>query len=244
MKVGTKFEYPDWRLQPTLIDNLQKMWGKFGTNPIDDKKMLAVFLGHTGITGGYLSKIAAMRVYGLIVGRGFVQVSELGARIAHPTKADDPFSAVKEAIVNIPLWKIFYEKYTSKNVELPDVDFWVDLKQIAEIVPDDAKKISQKVRNDYLDDIHYLNSLKGTQNEANQMQESLQINTSEANPKQGQSPQYTETAPYTLSSGDLLKGLFEQGAYDLAKKFIDFMAEKKKTVDTTKSSEALAETKS
>jgi hypothetical protein len=231
MKVGTKYEYPDWRLFPTLIENLEKIYGKFGLNQVTDKKMLAVFLGHSGPSGGFLSKLGAMRTYGLIIGRGFVQVSELGKRIAHSDKSGDPFDAVKEAITNIPLWKALYEKYTSKGVELPDEDFWVDLQEIAGLVPDDAKKASKIVRNDYLDDVHYLKTLRGAKTEVKQMKDESKINISEANQRQEQNTEYKEPTianPSTLSSGELLKGLFEQGAYDLAKQFIDFIENKNK----------------
>jgi hypothetical protein len=180
--------------------------------------------------------MAAMRVYGLITGRGYVQVSELGKRIAHPEKPNDPYEAVKESIINIPLWRALYEKYTSKDVELPDADFWVDLQEITELVPDEAKKISKTVRNDYLLDIQYLNSLKGTRIEVKKMKDESQINTSSA------------TLPPTINEGSvdeatLVSGLVRAGAYKVAKDFIDFIEKRKKenplsdaTSDTEKDS--------
>ena len=225
MKVGTKYEYPDWRLHPTLIETLKKIYGKFGLNNITDKKMLAVFLGHTSVTGGFLSKMAAMRVYGLITGRGYIQVSELGKRIAHPEKPNDPYEAVKDAITSIPLWRIFYEKYTSKNVELPDEDFWVDLQAIAELVPDDAKKASKIVRKDYLDDIQYLISLKETETEGKQMKDASKINTSDANLSSAPTPIINKES---VDEATLVSGLVRFGAYKVAKDFIDFIELKKK----------------
>lgn len=222
MKVGTKYEYPDWRLHPTLIETLQKMYGRFGLNKIEDRNMLAVFLGHTGVTGGYLSKIAAMRVYGLITGRGYVQVSELGKRIARPEKPNDPYEAVKESITSIPLWRELYEKYTSKNLELPDIDFWVDLQEIAELVPDEAKKASNRVRKDYLDDTQYLKSLEGTQKRGINVTEKDQLDRNKAN----QAPVIND------EPAELVKGLVKQGAYEIAKQFIDFLAKKDKEPKT------------
>lgn len=222
MKVGKKYQYPDWRLSPTLVENLRKMYGRFGLNKIDDKKMLAVFLGHKGPSGGFNSKMAAMKTYGLISGRGFVQVTELGKRIVYPEKPNEAYEAVKEAVNNIPLWRELYEKYTSKGVELPDEDFWVDLQEIAVLVPDDAKKASKTVRKDYLDDIQYLNSLKGTQTEAKQMAGSSQINTSSAN--------------LSADAAAIVSGLVKLEAYKVAKDFIDFLEEKKKSPKESKSS--------
>ncbi len=214
MKVGTKFDYPDWRLHPTLVGTLEKMYGRFGLNKIDDRNMLAVFLGHTGVTGGYLSKMAAMRAYGLITGRGFVQVSDLGKRIVHPEKPNDPYEAVKESIISIPLWRAFYDKYTGKGVELPDVDFWVDLQEIAELVPDEAKKAAKNVRKDYLDDVQYLKSLEGTQKRGIDMDKQDQVDKNEA-----------KSAPVISDEpAELVKGLVKQGAYAIAKQFIDFLA--------------------
>jgi hypothetical protein len=221
MKVGTKYEYPDWRLHPTLIDTLKKIYGKFGLNQITDQKMLAVFLGHTQVTGGFLSKKAAMRVYGLITGRGYVQVSELGKRIAQPEKSDDPYEATKESIISIPLWKVLYEKYTGKGVELPDLDFWVDLREIAELVPDDAKKLSKMVRNDYLLDIQYLNSLKEARIEGKKVKDESKVNTSDAT-------LHPVIHEGNVDDGTLVSGLVRAGAYKVAKDFIDFIEKKNK----------------
>lgn len=227
MKVGAKYEYPDWRLHPTLIENLQKMYGRFGQNKIEDRNMLAVFLGHTQVTGAYLSKMAALRAYGVITGRGYIQVSDLGKRIVHPEKAGDPFEAVKDAIINIPLWRVLYEKYTGKNVELPDVDFWVDLQQIADLVPDDAKKASKNVRKDYLDDVQYLKSLEGTKSGGSRLSGQDQIDKEDA--KSG--------GMISDEPAELVKGLVKQGAYEIAKQFIDFLATKDK--GTKKESKAI-----
>jgi len=218
MKVGTKYEYPEWRLSPTLVDNLKKMYGRFGLNKIDDKNMLAVFLGHSGPSGGFLSKMGALRTYGLITGRGYIQVSELGKRIAHPEKPNDPYEAVKEAITQIPLWRVLYEKYTGKGVELPDVDFWVDLQEIADLVPDEAKKASKNVRKDYLDDVQYLKSQEGTKSGGSSLKGQDIIDNEGA--KSG--------GMISDEPAELVKGLVKQGAYDIAKQFIDFLATKDK----------------
>ena len=177
MKVG-KYSYPDWKLHTKLIETLQKMYGKFALKRIDDKNVLAKFLGHTGVTGGFLSKMAALRAYGLITGRGYVQVTELGKRIVHPEQPNDPYDAVKEAITHIPLWRVFYENYTKEGVELPDTDFWVDLGKIADLVPDEAKKVSNRVRNDYLADIRYLKSLEKPKSEVSDMSKEDKFDTS------------------------------------------------------------------
>jgi len=228
MKVGTKYEYPDWRLSPTLVENIKKMYGRFGLNQIEDKKMLAVFLGHKSPSGGFNSKMAAMKTYGLISGRGFVQVTELGKRIAYPDKPNEAYEAVKEAVNNIPLWRELYEKYTSKGVELPDEDFWVDLQTIANLVPDDAKKASKIVRKDYLDDIQYLNSLKEAQTEAIGMTGTPQINTFKANPS-------VSSTPDTISAdaAAIVSGLVKLEAFKVAKDFIDFIEQKKKSEKPT-----------
>lgn len=224
MKVGTKYEYPDWRLSPTLVENLRKMYGRFGLNKIEDKKMLAVFLGHKGPSGGFNSKIAAMKVYGLISGRGFVQVTELGRRIVYPDKPNEAYEAVREAVNNIPLWRELYEKYTSKGVELPDEDFWVDLQTIADLVPDDAKKASKTVRKDYLDDVQYLNSLKETQIEVDHVKPSPQIDTSKANLSG-----YPTADNVSADAAAIVSGLVKLEAFKVAKDFIDFIEQKKKS---------------
>lgn len=186
--------------------------------------MLAVFLGHTAVTGGYLSKMAAMRAYGLITGRGFVQVSELGKRIAHPEKPDDPHEAVKDAITSIPLWRALYDKYTSKGVELPDVDFWVDLQQIAELVPDEAKKASKNVRKDYLDDVQYLYSLKGVKSGGQKVPEPNPIDNNQAKPSTLEELKFGDSVRIWLPKENI------KDAWTKAKRMIDIYlgVEKKK----------------
>lgn len=159
-----------------------------------------------------------MKAYGLITGRGFVQVSELGKRIAHPEKPGDAYEAIKDAVTSIPLWRVLYEKYTSKGVELPDVDFWVDLQEIADLVPDDAKKTSKNVRKDYLDDIQYLNSFKGAKSGEPKLSEADKFNSDKAK----------QQTMISDEPAELVKGLVKQGAYEIAKDFIDFLAGKGK----------------
>jgi anti-sigma28 factor (negative regulator of flagellin synthesis) len=236
MKVGKKYEYPDWRLSPTLVENLRKMYGRFGLNKIEDKKMLAVFLGHKGPSGGFNSKIAAMKTYGLISGRGFVQVTELGKRIVYPDKPNEAYEAVKEAVNNIPLWRQLYEKYTSKGVELPDEDFWVDLQEIAELVPDDAKKASKTIRNDYLDDIQYLNSLKEAQIEVEHVEPSSKIDTPKA--KISDIPAADNVS---AAAAEIVSGLMKLDAFKVAKDFIDFIEEKKKSKEPKETCEKKTE---
>jgi hypothetical protein len=155
---------------------------------------------------------------------GFVQVSELGKRIAHPEKPDDPYEAVKDAITSIPLWRALYDKYTNKGVELPDVDFWVDLQQIAELVPDEAKKASKSVRKDYVDDVQYLYSLKGVKSGGQKVSEPNPIDNNQAKPSTLEELKFGDSVRIWLPKENI------KDAWTKAKRMIDIYlgVEKKK----------------
>ena len=78
MKIGN-YSIPDKRI-PALLDDLKTMYNKFEQRDIDPVT-LAPMLGHKGSkSGGFLQKIADMRAYNLIEGRGKVRVTETGRR--------------------------------------------------------------------------------------------------------------------------------------------------------------------
>jgi hypothetical protein len=100
-----------------------------------------------------------LKQYGLVDGtesKGIV-VTELGRQLAYGDTGEQQ-SALVQVIRRIPLWSQFYDKWTANGKVPPPDTFWDDLRAFANIPPDDAKKLADKVRSAYLDDITHLKS--------------------------------------------------------------------------------------
>src|SRR5712691_5439530 len=125
MKVGT-YDIPLFRL-PNLLDDTKTIYQQFPKEEIKDMDTVAKLLKHkSASSGAFRQKLADMRAYGLIEGRGGVKISDLAKRIAYP-KPDNPkdrIEAYKEAVLRIPLWKDFYGKW---GTSIPKDQFWAQL---------------------------------------------------------------------------------------------------------------------
>lgn len=152
MKVGS-YEYPDYRLFPTAVEATKIIFDKFKGESAPDNATVAALWGHKSVSGSVLSKLGALRSYGLLEKRG-IKVTDLGKSITYPTNDDEKNEAVKQAILNIPLWAELYRKF---GVNLPKENFWVDLRQITGLEAPDSQKNAELVRNDYMEDVKYLN---------------------------------------------------------------------------------------
>ncbi|MDV3244427.1 MAG: hypothetical protein LYZ66_04535 [Nitrososphaerales archaeon] len=153
MKIGN-YEVPDMRLHPTLTDSIKTMYNKFAQAEVDFVT-LAPVLGHkTANSGSFTTKLAMMRAYRLVDGRGKARVTDTGRKIALPTQGtEEENEGYIEAVTNVPLWKELYEKYTRSSSDLPDADFWLILRQITGVTPEEAKTKAETVRKAYLEDI-------------------------------------------------------------------------------------------
>lgn len=160
LDVGT-FTIPDTRLQ-SLIPDLKTMYNKLEQNDVDYTTLASVWGHKNARSGTFTAKKAMMITYGLIEGRGKVHITGTGRKIAQtPVNAKELNEGLIEAVTNIPLWKELYEKYTKVGKELPSSDFWLDLRQICRVSPEEAKNKAEIVRKAYLEDIKDIESPKG-----------------------------------------------------------------------------------
>jgi len=161
LQIG-KYEVPDMRLHPTPINDVKTMYSKFGQKDVDYTTLASV-LGHKSArSGSFTSKMSVMRTYNLIEGRGKVHVTETGRKIAQiPLNPKELNEGLIETVKNIPLWKELYEKYTKVGEDLPSVDFWLVLREICQISPDEAQNKAEMIRKAYLEDIKDIESPKG-----------------------------------------------------------------------------------
>lgn len=155
MKIGNK-EIPTMRL-PSLIPEIQKLFEKVGVGE-SDAGVVAEFLGHkSSASGAFLTKVASMRDYGLLDGRGKMRISSIGEKLSEPKSSDEVRNqALIESVNKIALWKVLYDKYTKKGLSVPEADFWNDLRESCGLTIEEAKNASPVVLNAFKEDIKLL----------------------------------------------------------------------------------------
>lgn len=112
-KLGT-YSYPDIRFSDA-VQIAGRILAKFrGTVGV---KGLAWELGMAENSGTLFAKVAALRDFGLVEGRGELRVSDLGRKIIHPANDDEGQRARIEAFQRVDLLRALYERFEG---EAPD----------------------------------------------------------------------------------------------------------------------------
>lgn len=226
MNVGTK-EIPQFRLSSTLLKDLKTVYEKVGKNEVD-AGVIAELLSHKSPKSGtFLAKIASMRDYGVLDGRGKLRVTDIGEAIAFnrdQTKFND---ALIRAVNKIPLWHMLFEKYTQNGQDIPDADFWLTLKESCDLTIEEAKIVAPNVRNAYKEDIKLIIISKPIPNNVENNGESKQPSNNltqqpQNPPQQPQQPATEGMIP--MGYGDVKVYLPKEGtaeAWNKLKKMVD-----------------------
>jgi hypothetical protein len=112
-KLG-QFTYPDIRFGDA-VEIAGRVLTKFkGTVSV---KGLAWELGMAEGSGTLFAKVAAMRDFGLIEGRGELRISSLAQRVLHPTNPEEGQEARAEAFQRVDLLRQLYARFEG---EVPD----------------------------------------------------------------------------------------------------------------------------
>lgn len=163
MKIG-RYDIPDLRLFPILVDATKLIYDKFGSEEVSDIETLAQLLGHKSArSGAFLAKMAALRAYGLIKGRRAVRVSEIGKKLTYGPNENDRATAAEKAIDSIPLWKELRSKCPQG---LPEVNFWVDLATLTSLEAPEAQRVENRVKREYFQDLKHLPKRKEPEEES------------------------------------------------------------------------------
>ena len=219
VKVG-KYDIPTYRLHPYLVEATKKLFENYKFDEAPDSLSVAKLLDHkTDKSGGFLTKIADMRAYGLITSRG-IKVTDLGKRLTWGETEEETSAAYKEALLNIPLWKELYSKF---GKTLPTSNFWAQLGKIAGLEAPDAQKAEEIVRKAYLDDFQYVQEEKKPKTGDKGMEGQDKIDKDAA------------TSDSVERQAYIVQNLIKEGAYDIAKEFIDFIKTKKEEKSEEKS---------
>jgi hypothetical protein len=84
-----------------------------------------------------------MRAYGLIEGRRYAHVTEIGEKIARHRDKKEYKEALVKAFRNIPLWDFLYDMFTEK-VKILMIDFCLSYKHTAISIPQRSKRKSTR----------------------------------------------------------------------------------------------------
>jgi hypothetical protein len=179
------------------------MYNKFEQSEVDFTTLASVWGHKNPKSGTFLSKKAAMMTYGLIEGRGKVRVSETGRKIAQtPPQKKELNDGLIETISKIPLWKEVFDKYTKIGKELPTTDFWLTLRQICHVSPEEAQNKAEMVRKAYLEDITGIESPKGGDSN---MDDRNDKSSEELEDQQPRAPQISKELSFLADGGLELK---------------------------------------
>lgn len=156
MKIGTK-DIPESRFSLKLITDLKTIFERFDKNEVDIPTVSAL-LGHKSPTSGtFLYKIASLRAFGLVEGRGNIVVTDIGEKIAFKQDDISYNQAIINAVTRVPLWDILFNKYNKNHKEIKEEDFWTDLKEYCDLTIDEARKRSQEILKYYREDTKLIN---------------------------------------------------------------------------------------
>lgn len=223
MKIAKGWKIPNLRLYPELFDDIKKLYGEFGQSEVD-QETVAQLWGHKSAKSSQFNfvKLGSLRDYGLIEGRGKIKVSALGKRLTFPVNDKEANDAIVETIKNVPLWKTLFDNYTDKGEDLPTDTLWMNLRRIVgedKLPPEEAKKKAKIVRKAYLGDLRYFKRDFKPKKEEDEL-ETGKVDTSTAISKSDD------------RQANIVANLMKEGAYDIAKNFIDFIKQKKEKEET------------
>ena len=219
MKIGNH-SIPSLRLFPRISKDINLIYENYRLEEAEDTTVLAKLLGHKSAnSGAFYSKLADMRLYGLLDPRK-VKATPLAEKFTYGTEQEKQ-ETTNKIILNVQLWKELHSRF---GVKLPESNFWVQLQRITGLDPLEAQKHADSVRKAYLDDISHIKLEK----------EGKKVSEIEGGGKIDKS---ISISPLINARADIVKGLIMQGAYDIAKQFIDFIETKVKTEKIPKEEE-------
>lgn len=149
-KLG-QYTYPDIRFGDA-VEISGRVLNKFkGTVSV---KGLAWELGMAEGSGTLFAKVAAMRDFGLIEGRGELRISSLAQRVLHPANPDEGQEARAEAFQRVDLLRQLYERFEG---EVPDdMSMLVGLEEITRAARDEIVRRAPLIQKHLTDAIRVL----------------------------------------------------------------------------------------
>lgn len=145
------FSYPDIRFADA-VEIAQRIATKFhGTVSV---KGLAWELGMAEGSGTLFAKVAALRDFGLVEGRGELRISPLAQRVLHPTSPAEGKEARAESFQRVELLRLLHARF---NGEIPDdVSLLVGLEEISRARRDEIVRRASLIQKHLTDAVRIL----------------------------------------------------------------------------------------
>lgn len=145
------YSYPDIRFGDA-VEIAGRILSKFkGTVSV---KGLAWELGMSEGSGTLFAKVAALRDFGLIEGRGEIRISPLAQRVIHPANSDEGHEARAEAFQRVELLRQLYTRFEG---EVPDdMSMLVGLEEISRAPRDEIVRRAPLIQKHLTDAIRVL----------------------------------------------------------------------------------------
>lgn len=145
------FSYPDIRFGDA-VEIAGRISTKFhGTVSV---KGLAWELGMAEGSGTLFAKVAALRDFGLVEGRGELRISPLAQRVLHPTSPSEGKEARAEAFQRVELLRRLHSRF---NGEIPDdVSLLVGLEEISRARRDEIVRRASLIQKHLTDAVRIL----------------------------------------------------------------------------------------
>lgn len=149
-KLG-QYSYPDIRFGDA-VEIANRILNKFkGTVSV---KGLAWELGMAEGSGTLFAKVAALRDFGLVEGRGELRVSQLAQRVLYPTNPEEGLEATAEAFQRVELLSQLYTRFEG---EVPDdMSLLVGLEEVSRAPRDEIVKRAPLIQKHLTDAIRVL----------------------------------------------------------------------------------------
>ncbi len=114
-------QYPRYDLR-SVIDAARVIRSKSQDGRSANSDELATFLGYRSkVNGAYLTRVAAMKMFGLLEGRGDdLRLTDRALAILEPDLATTADQAKLDAFFSVPLYSDFFDRYGGANRELPE----------------------------------------------------------------------------------------------------------------------------
>lgn len=103
-----KYSYPNLGFDEVI--RIVRKFSKELKGSASSPHALAELLGQKARSGSFNSKLADLRKYGVLENRG-LKLTSLGEKVATPINENEANEAIKEAILNIELWKEIYIRF-------------------------------------------------------------------------------------------------------------------------------------
>ena len=145
------YSYPDIRFGDA-VEIAGRILSKFkGTVSV---KGLAWELGMSEVSGTLFAKVAALRDFGLIEGRGELRISPLAQRVIHPANSDEGHEARAEAFQRVELLRQLYTRFEG---DVPDdMSMLVGLEEISRAPRDEIVRRAPLIQKHLTDAIRVL----------------------------------------------------------------------------------------